>query len=146
MASYVRQKPAGWFGVVASILILWGIAGCAALYAHVAYGPAMNPAATDWDRAYYAGLPGWFDFVYAAAVLGGLLGSIALLMRSKLARPLFILSLAAVILQFGWVFLATDLLAQKGLAATLPFPLFIAAVAGVQIWFAAYAERRGWIC
>lgn len=145
MASYVRQKPAGWFNLVALLFVLWGIAGCAALYGHIAFGPAIDPNASDWDRAYYAGLPGWFTWVYAAAVLGGLFGSIALLMRSRLARPLFLVSLVAVIVQFGWVFAATDLLAQKGAAATVPFPLFIAVMAVLQIWFAGYAERRGWI-
>ncbi|HVJ03101.1 MAG TPA: hypothetical protein VM662_13035 [Sphingomonas sp.] len=145
MASYVRQKPAGWFVVVALILVLWGIAGCASLYAHLAYGPALDPGATEWDRAYYDALPGWFAFVYAVAVLGGLLGSLALLMRSKLARPLFVLSLIAVVVQFGYVFLGTDLIGHKGAGATLPFPLFIAAMAVFQIWLAGYAERRGWI-
>jgi len=145
MASYIRQKPAGWFSAVALVLVLWGLAGCVAFFGHVAYGPAINPNATDWDRAYYAALPGWFTFVYAAAVGGGLLGSLALLMRSKLARPLYMISLVAIVAQFTYVFLATDMIAQKGALATFPFPLFIAAVAVLQVWFAGYAERRGWI-
>ena len=145
MASYFRQRPPAWFVVVAIALVLWGLAGCASLYAHVAWGASMDPNATDWDRAYYAKLPGWFVIVYTAAVLGGLFGSLALLMRSKLARPLFMISLVAVIVQFGWVFAATDLLAHKGAAATVPFPLFIAAVAVLQVWLAGVSERRGWI-
>jgi hypothetical protein len=145
MASYIRQKPASWFTIAAVLLMLWGLAGCMSLYMHIAYGPAIDPNATDWDRSYYDALPGWLTLVYAVAVGAGLLGSIALLTRSKSARPLYILSLAAVIVQFGYVFGATDLLGHKGAEATVPFPLFIAAMAAVQIWFASYAERRGWI-
>ena len=145
MASYIRQRPAAWFTIAAVMLALWGAAGCAALYLHIAYGPTLDPAATDWDRSYYDALPGWFTPVYAVAVGAGLLGSFALLMRSKAAKTLYIVSLAAVIVQFGYVFAGTDLIAHKGAAATVPFPLVIAAIAGVQIWFAAYAERRGWI-
>ncbi|MET0307957.1 MAG: hypothetical protein ABW023_04555 [Sphingomonas sp.] len=145
MASYVRQKPPSWFVVVAVLLILWGLAGCTSLYLHVAVGPAMDPKATDWDRAYYAALPSWFVLVYAVAVGGGLLGSLALLTRSKMATPLYILSLIAVIVQFGYVFGATDLITHKGAAMTVPFPLAIAAIAAFQIWFAKRAERRGWI-
>ncbi|ATY34795.1 hypothetical protein CVN68_20855 [Sphingomonas psychrotolerans] len=141
----MRHKPAGWFVVVAVLLVLWGLLGCVAFYMHVKFGPAMDPAATDWDRAYYAALPGWFTPVYAAAVGAGLLGAIALLLRSKLAQPLFLISLIAVIVQFGYVFLATDLLAHKGAAATVPFPSFIAAVAAFQIWLANLARHRGWI-
>lgn len=145
MAAYIRQRPPAWFTLVAGVLIVWGLAGCAALYVHVAYGPSIDPAATDWDRAYFASLPVWFTPVYAVAVLGGLFGSVALAMRSRLAKLLYILSLIGVVVQFGYVFLGTDLLAHKGAAATVPFPLFIAAVAVFQIWFARYARRRGWI-
>lgn len=145
MATYLRQKPALWFTVLAVLLVLWGLAGCFSLYLHVAYGPAMDPKATDWDRAYFAALPGWFTPVYAVAVGAGLLGSIALLLRSKLAQPLYIASLIAVIVQFGYVFAGTDLLAHKGPAMTVPFPLFIFAVAVFQIWIAGLARRRGWI-
>ncbi|MDV3457592.1 hypothetical protein RZN05_11405 [Sphingomonas sp. HF-S4] len=145
MATYLRQRPPGWFIAVAVVLVLWGLLGCAAFYMHVTLGAAMDPAATDWDRAYYAALPGWFDPVYAAAVGGGLLGSIALLLRSKFASLLYIVSLVAVIVQFGYVFLGTDMIAHKGAAITLPFPLFIAAVAVFQLWLTQFAGRRGWI-
>lgn len=145
MAAYIRQTPPGWFRLIAIVLTLWGLLGCFALYAHVAWGPSMDPNATGWDHAYYAALPVWFTAVYCVSIFGGLLGSVALLMRSKLAHPLYIASLAGVIVQFGYVFLMTDLIAHKGALATVPFPLFIAAVAVFQIWFSVYAKRRGWI-
>lgn len=145
MASYVRQKPPSWFVVVAILLVLWGLMGCASFYFHVVYGADMDPKATDWDRAFFAALPAWLNIVYAVAVGAGLLGSIALLMRSKQATLLYILSLIAVVVQFGYIFGATDLLAYKGVATAVPFPVFIAVVAVFQIWFAKRAERRGWI-
>lgn len=145
MASYIRQKPPAWFVAVAILLILWGAAGCAALYLHVAYGPAIDPKATEWDRDFYAALPGWFVLIYGVAVGGGLFGSLALVNRAKIAVPFYILSLIAVIVQFGYVFAATDLIAHKSTAIALPFPLLIAAIAVFQIWFAKRAERRGWI-
>ena len=145
MATYLRQRPPGWFIAVAIILALWGALGCIAFYMHVKLGPSVDPTATDWDRAYYAALPGWFNPVYAAAVFGGLLGSLALLFRSKFALPLFVISLAAVVIQFGYVFFGTDILAHKGAAMTVPFPVFIAAVAVFQIWLARFARHRGWI-
>ncbi|RYD62474.1 MAG: hypothetical protein EOP58_13100 [Sphingomonadales bacterium] len=126
------------------MLIVWGLAGCAAFYAHVHYGPAIDPAATDWDRAYYAALPAWFTWDYAIAIGAGLLGSIALLARSKAAGLLYLVSLIAVLIQFGYVFFATDLLAHKGAAMTVPFPVFIIAMAALQIWLANYARDRNW--
>lgn len=144
MASSFAQKPPAWFTIVAVILLLWGLAGCVSLYLHFAYGPDIDPNATDWDRAYFAALPMWLNVDYVIAVGAGVLGSIALLMRSKWAVPLYWVSLAAVILQFGYIFLATDIIAVKG-AWTTYFPAFILAMALLQVWFAGRAKRRGWL-
>lgn len=145
MATSIRRKPAGWFLILAVLLVLWGLLGCASFYVHLVYGADIDPAATDWDRAYYASLPGWLNLVYAVAVGAGLAGSIALLLRSKFARPLYIVSLIAVVVQFGYVFLATDLAAHKGAMTAYSFPALIFVIAIFQIWFAEYAQRRGWL-
>ncbi|HEX8302765.1 hypothetical protein [Sphingomonas sp.] len=138
-------KRPGWFIILLGVLVLWGLAGCAAFAMHVMHGPAMDPAATDWDRAYFAALPAWFGWDYAVAVGAALLGSIAMLARSRWAMTLYIVSLIAVVIQFGYVFFATDLLAHKGAAATVPFPAFIIAMAVMQVWLAGYARDRNWI-
>jgi len=46
---------------------------------------------------------------------------------------------------FGYAFVATDLIAHKGLGQVLPFPLFIAAVGALAIWFAGFSARKGWV-
>jgi len=145
MTAYIRQRPPSWYWAVASLLLLWGLMGCGALYAHVTLGAAMTATPDAWERAYDAALPVWFTPVYFVAIFGGVFGSIALLIRSKYAHAFYIASLAAVIVQFGYCFALTDMIAHKGVAGSVPFPLFIAAVAVFQIWFAAYARRRGWI-
>jgi hypothetical protein len=135
-------KRPGWFIILVSVLILWGLAGCASFYGQMLMRPPMGD---DWDRAFVAGLPGWFFWDYAVAVIAGLLGSVALLARRGIAWPLSLLSLVAVVVQFGYVFLATGLLAHKGAVATIPFPAFIIGMAVVQLWLASHARNRGWV-
>jgi len=48
----------------------------------------------------------------------------------------------AVIIQFGWMFLATDIIAVKG-AWVVYFPLLILAVQLFQLWFANRAKDMG---
>ncbi|PAX08246.1 hypothetical protein [Sphingomonas lenta] len=144
MTAAYRRAPA-WFRVVAALLLVWGVAGCYACFQQFRLGAdAMGPA-TDYDRTLYASLPIWYDPLYAVATSAGLLGALALLARSRLALPLFALSLFAVLVQFGYLFAASDLVATKGAAATLPFPIFIALVAAGATWLSARAMRRGWI-
>lgn len=138
-------KRPGWFILLVAVLILWGLAGCASLYAHVVHGAEMAKQAGAWDEAFFASMPGWLNWDFAVATFTGLFGSIALLLRSKLARPLYIVSLVAIVIQFGYIFLTTDLIAHKGVLVAAGFPAFIFAMALVEIWVASLAEERGWV-
>ncbi len=139
----IQQKPPTWFTVVGVLLQLWGLMGCVAFYMQV--GPGGAGAMSDYDRALFAALPSWYTAVYGLAVGTGLLGAIALLAKSKLARSLFVASLIAVVVQFGWLFATTDVIAVKGAAVAMPFPVVIAVIAAFQLWLAGLAQRNGWI-
>lgn len=143
--AFVRQRPPGWFWWISALLALWGLLGCYFCVRQFLYGAdAMGPADA-YQRALYAALPGWYDVDYAVATGAALLGGLALLRRTAVAQVLFVVSLIAVILQFGWLFAATDILAVQG-ATTVIFPLIILAIAIYSIAFAAKARRYGWIC
>lgn len=145
MAAYVRQAPPRWFGIVVALLVLWGLAGIFAFYSDVSMNETRLAAMDASDRQFYLGRPGWFIWVYGVATWAALFGAVALWLRRRIARPLFLLSLAAVIVQFGWVFIATDLIAAKGAATVVPFPLLILAIAIFQLWLATRGWRRGWL-
>ncbi len=138
------RTPPAWFWVVAVILLLWNLVGVYALVQQLRLGAeAMGPA-TAYDRAIYDAMPPWYNWVFAVAEIGGVGGALALLAQRAIARPLFLMSLLAVIAQFGYLFAATDIIAHKGMWVTY-FPAFIAAMCLVQIWFAGSAQYRGWL-
>ena len=140
-----ENKPPVWFWIVAILLLLWEAMGCYACVSQIRLGAAAMGPVDDWSLKYYAALPAWYNSVYAVATFGGLLGGLLLLLRNKRAALLFWISFVAVIVMFGYAFVATDLIAHKGLAQVLPFPLFIAAVGALAIWFAGFAAGKGWV-
>jgi hypothetical protein len=138
-------KPPTWFWIVAVVLTLWGAMGIWAWYTQVTLGAAAMGPVDDWSSRYFAALPVWYNYVYGISVFGGLLGALALLLRERRSIILFWISLIGVIVMFGYAFAATDLIAHKGAAQTIPFPVFIAAIAILQIWFAGMAAKKRWI-
>ncbi len=145
MSRYSRQRPPAWFSIVGVVLALWGAIGVFMCFQQIRLGAdAMGPADA-YYRTLYGALPLWYNWVYAVAVGAGFLGSVALLMRSAIARPLYILSLVAVVVQFGWLFATTDIIAVRGFIETAALPIVILAVAVFQVWLAGKAIRRGWI-
>jgi hypothetical protein len=140
----MRGKRPAWFAIVAGVLILWGLMGVFACIQQIRLGAeAMGPA-TDYDRALFASLPAWYNGIYALATGAGLAGAIALFLGRRIAAPLFVIALIAVLVQFGYLFATSDIVAAKGIG-TIYFPIFIVAVTLGEIWLANHAVRRGWL-
>jgi len=133
-----------WFKAVAVLAILWGVAGLYACFTQLTLTPAALAALPAAQRDAFAAMPGWVKIDYQVAVISGFVGGILLLVGHRQAQLAFIVSLAAVILQFGWTFLIYGGLAKLGPSA-LAFPAFIAAVAAAEIWLATWAKSRGWL-
>ena len=140
-----QTKPPVWFWVVATVLLLWGIVGVIGFQVDVAMTAADMAKLDPYDRTLYAGRPGWATATYGVAVWTGLLGTIVLMLRKAWARSLYLLSLVGVVVLFGWTFLATDIIAVKGVLVATGFPIVIALIAAFEVWFASGARARGWI-
>ncbi|KQN92874.1 hypothetical protein ASE95_09600 [Sphingomonas sp. Leaf231] len=133
-----------WYRIVTGVLLLWGALGVWACVSQLTQGAAAMGAASDYDRALFDGLPWWYRLDYAIATGTMLLGAIALMLRSRHAVPLLTVSLVAVMIQFGWMFAMTDIIAVKG-PFVLYFPLLILAIGALALQLAHLARRRGWI-
>ncbi len=144
MASAFENKPPVWFWIVAAMLFLWGLGGVYACYQQFMLGADAMPDATDYDRELFATLPAWYNWVYAVAVGTGALGAAALLARKAVAKWLYVVSVIAIVIQFGWLFATSDIIAQKGGGVVL-FPILILALAIFAVWLSDRAIKRGWI-
>lgn len=145
MARMYETKPPAWFWAAAVLLVLWECMGVWSWWEHWRHGPsAMGNVPTDYDVRYFAALPGWYVWLFGAAVWTGLIGGILLLVRNAGARAAYIVSLIATVLMFGYTFLATDLIAAKGVWTTY-FPALIILAGIFSVWFAGYATKRGWL-
>jgi ribose/xylose/arabinose/galactoside ABC-type transport system permease subunit len=87
--------------------------------------------------SYYLQMPGWMTIVWAVGVFGALLGSVLVLMRKRLAGPVFIVSLAAFVLSLVHTYVMTnggDIMGPQGkIASSVIFVLLM--------FFTGYAWR-----
>lgn len=138
----VREKPPVWFWVVSALLLLWALAGLFSFYAQATLSKDAVAQMPDYDRKLYFSLPGWFIWSFALATVPAAAGAVTLLLRSRAAIPLYLASLVGIIIQFAWVLGATDLVAVKGVMASVPFPLTILVLGIFSLWFARFAAGR----
>lgn len=138
-------KPNTAFWIIAVIALLWNLFGVF-LWAseYFLMTEEMKAAMPPEQLELMNSAPSWNIIVYGIAVIGGLLASIFLLMRKKLAIALFGVSLIAVlIVQLYWI-LVLDTVTALG-PQSLIMPLIVIALAIFEYFYSKGAARNGWI-
>ena len=89
--------------------------------------------------AHYQQMPGWMTVVWAVGVFGAFLASILLLLRRKLALPIFVLSLAAFLVSLLYTYVLTN----GGAVMGQQMAIASAVIAGLLVFFAGYSRFMG---
>ena len=104
---------------------------------NVAYMARFTPEQLD----YFYGFPTWVVALWAIAVWGGVLGCILLLLRKRLAAPVFLVSLVCMVLTSIYNFALSDGLSlMGGAAAAFTVVIFLFAL-GLWLYARAMAQR-----
>jgi hypothetical protein len=131
--------------IVSTIALVWMVFGVVAWLMDWLMPASALEKMDSAQRGLYAARPQWLFVIYAIAVVSGLIGAIGLLVRREWARTAFWISLAAVIVQFGYTFLVMDAVRALGATRALPFPIVIFLIGVFLIWCSDFAHRRGWL-
>ena len=133
-----------WFRVVSVLGLLWNGFGVYMYLDKVGMFrdplAGLSPAHVELARS----VPAWVTGAFAIAVFAGFFGSLLMVAGKRLAAPLLLLSLLAVIVQSIWVILVSNARAVEGGMAVV-MPLLITCVAALLVWLAAKANGRGWL-
>lgn len=151
------NKPPVWYWLVAVIAVFWNLLGVFVFTFMVLMVTGTVDIASDEAMAgltesqrsqkmatneVILSTPMWSNVAFAIAVGFGLAGSIALLMRRKVALPIFVFSLFGVLVQNSYNYLLSDAIEKIGVGLS---PLVIA-VAIALVPFALFCSKKRWLC
>ena len=138
-------KPNTAFWIIAVLALLWNLIGVYLwLYEYFLMTEEIRATLPPEQVEIMASAPSWSMYVYGLAVFSGLLASVLLLMRKKMAVGVFLLSLIAVlILQLYWMF-GMDIIDKMG-PQSLIMPLIVIALAIFEYFYSKGAARNGWL-
>ena len=123
------NKPNALFWVIGIIALIWNLMGVIAYVTRALMTEdmiAMLPK--EQQTEFLVEYPAWYTAAFAIAVFAGVLGCIALLLRKKFASTLFILSLIAVFVQFGYILLIQDFMEISGVRLIMPLLIILVAI------------------
>ena len=93
------------------------------------------------QMAYIEGFPAWAVAGWAVGVWGGVVGSVLLLLRKKLAAPVYLASLAGAVVSHFYSMVLSNGLEMAGGGAMVIFPIVIVLVA-LGLWLYARAMAK----
>ena len=138
---FTPRPVARWYMAAAIASLLFMLLGCVTYVIHVTTDPAS--LALD-QRAVFEAEPLWVTGAYAIAVWVGLLGAALLVLRRKLAQPLLLVSLAAVVAWLAGLVLVPAL--RETISANdLAVAIVVTAITWTIFWFARHSSQRGWL-
>jgi len=139
------KKPDSKFWAISGVALLWNMMGAGAYLSQALMTPEAMAEMTEAQQAMFNSTPAWVTACFATAVWVGVLGSILLLFRKKLAIPVFILSLIGALGQDVYFFFMSSALEAYGVFSAIIFPAIIAIIAVFLIWFARSSAAKGYL-
>ncbi len=127
----------------ALLFLLWTLAGCAAFIAQSMQDVTELAKTDPYQAKIWFEMPIWAWVSYGIAVVAGTLGALALVLRRRSAVILSLICVIAVLVQFSYTFLLTNLLQVKGFFAAAAFPIVIILLSIAQLIYARSLGSKG---
>ena len=137
-------KPPVWFWIVAAVALVWNLLGVSAFVMQVSMSPEAIAALPEAEQALYENFPIWALIAFAAAVFGGAVGCILLLMRNKLAQSILIISLVGIVVQMIYNVFISGAMDVYG-PGSIIMPIMVLVIAVFLVWLSRSATSKGWL-
>ena len=123
--------------------VLWSGFGCFDYVMTTTRGADYMRAAgmSDAQIEHLLAAPAWLTAVWAVGVWGGLAGAVLLLLRSKLAVPVFIASLAAFVASLVYAYAISPMPGDGAGMMVMQVVIFIICV--FFVWYSSRAKSSG---
>ncbi len=137
------NKPPVWFWIVSVLALLWNLFGVFQ-YLYTSFNQVeIMETLNQAQRELFEAIPAWATACFAIAVFSGAIASIALLLRKKWARPLFVVSLLAAVAQFiNWLFIQN---AAEVFPNSYTMPITVTIIGILLIIFSKKGIQKGWL-
>jgi hypothetical protein len=137
-------KPATSFWVISIVLLIWNLLGVMAYIMQVTMTPETLQALPEDQRTLYTNTPVWATAAFAIAVWFSTLGSVLLLLRKKLATPVFMLAFAGIVVQMIHTLFISNSMEVYG-PGGMVMPVLVIIIGAYLIWYSRKATAKGWL-
>ena len=137
-----KNKPTTSFWIIGIVALIWNLMG---VYEYLTIAYMTSEELFDLppeEQVLYENIPAWVTAAFALAVFGGSLGCILLLLRKKLATPVFIISFVSILAQMTYNLLMSNAMEVYGPVGFI-MPVMVIAVGAFLVWYSRKTQAQG---
>lgn len=138
------NKPKAAFWIITVIALIWNLMGAFAYIQQKYKTDTFESQYTQEQLEMVYNMPAWATAAFAIAVFGGVLASIALLLRKKIANHLYLISLIGIIVQMIYNIFISGALDVYGPGA-IAMPIMVIVIGVFLYLFSKKAITKGWL-
>ena len=138
-------KPPLWFWIVGVLALLWNLMGVSAYLMDAYMKDKTRAAFSEAQKSIFENQPTWITGAYAIAVFFGAIACMALLLRKKWAKPLFWISLLAIIARTVYYFFMTNATDVFDMIQGTIVPILVLTIAGLLVILSEIGIDRKWL-
>ena len=143
-----KTKPNKSFLIIGILALLWNIMG---LFQFIMAAFMQDTMLETYSETYtpqqmelFLNTPNWYYVVFGICTITGVLASIALLLKKKIAVPLFLVSLVTVLVIQGFWMLGTLAIALLGTEAII-MPMLVIVTSIFLYFYCKGARQNNWL-
>lgn len=143
-----KTKPNKSFLIIGILALLWNIMGLfqfiMAAFMQDTMLETYSETYTDQQMELFLNTPSWYYVVFGICTITGVLGSIAVLLKKKIAVPFFLVSLVTVLVVQGYWMLGTLAIALLGTEAII-MPMLVIVTSIFLYFYCKGARQNNWL-
>ena len=143
-----KTKPNKSFLIIGILALLWNIMG---LFQFIMAAFMQDTMLETYSETYtpqqmelFLNTPNWYYVVFGICTITGVLASIALLLKKKIAVPLFLVSLVTVLVIQGFWMLGTQAIELLGTEAII-MPMLVIVTSIFLYFYCKGARQNNWL-
>ena len=138
------NKPTIGFWMIAVIAFIWNLMGAYMYIIQKYKTESFESQYTSMQLDMIYSMPAWATAAFAIAVFGGVLGSVTLLMRRKIATSIYFLSLIGIIVQMIYNIFISAAIEVYGPGAIV-MPIMVLAIGVFLYTYSKKSSIKGWL-
>ena len=139
-----ENKPNTLFWVIGIIALIWNGMGVMAYIGQAYMTDEMKAVLPEAERALYENVPAWVTAAFAIAVFGGTVACILLLMKKKMAKTVFLISLIAIITQMTYNLFMSKASEVYGPGGMI-MPIMVIVIGVFLLLYSKKCIEKGWL-